>query len=451
MIKWIFGIWTVAVALAVSVVAAYYSIIGLTAIFAAAFLPVVIMGATLEVAKITTAIWLHSFWHEAPRLMKVYLTSATLVLMLITSMGIFGFLSTAHIEQSASGSELSARLERVDDDLARQNAIIERANIAINNIGTSVSQADTDIQSRIDAQQQSIAAIRERLSVDISIQNAIIEQELIAAQPLRDELARLQSQQAQFDAAQQANDVRALQALVGATVDGVLGPDTQSRVATFQTNLTNRITELNTQIEQIQANGSDVVNQARAEIQRLQTAANEEIQRINQAIDSFRTQLVSVTTQDRSEDIARQEETIQQATAQIDQLIEQKFELEAQVRLLEVEVGPVKYIAEMVYDNPDNDALESAVRWVIILLVFVFDPLALVLILAGISIMRVEKTLPEPDEPLPPQEDTPIDDSDDDSTQPTTQQPNQDGFTGNAPEAAQSKQSANYRLNVKTI
>jgi hypothetical protein len=76
--RFLFGIWTIAVALTVSAVAAYYSIIGLTAIFAAAVVPVIIMGASLEVAKITTAVWLHTYWHEAPALMRAYLTSGHL-------------------------------------------------------------------------------------------------------------------------------------------------------------------------------------------------------------------------------------------------------------------------------------------------------------------------------------------------------------------------------------
>ena len=101
----VFGYWTLFVALCISVVAAYYSIIGLTAIFAAAFIPIVIMGSALEVAKVTTAIWLHRYWHITPFLMKFYLTTATVVLMFITSMGIFGFLSKAHIEQTAAANE----------------------------------------------------------------------------------------------------------------------------------------------------------------------------------------------------------------------------------------------------------------------------------------------------------------------------------------------------------
>src|SRR6056300_1930504 len=120
----IFGYWTLAIALVISVVAAYYSIIGLTAIFAAAIIPIIIMGSALEVAKVTTAVWLHRYWHVAPFLMKFYLTIATVVLMFITSMGIFGFLSKAHIEQTSASEESIARVESIESEIIRQNGLV---------------------------------------------------------------------------------------------------------------------------------------------------------------------------------------------------------------------------------------------------------------------------------------------------------------------------------------
>ena len=94
-------------ALAISTVAIYYSVLGLTAIFAAAFWPIVIMGSVLEVAKLVTASWLYQNWETIPRLLKAYLTTAIIILMVITSMGIFGFLSKAHVEQTAPSSTVS--------------------------------------------------------------------------------------------------------------------------------------------------------------------------------------------------------------------------------------------------------------------------------------------------------------------------------------------------------
>jgi hypothetical protein len=88
---------TLLVALSISAVAAYYSIVGLTAIFAAAVVPIIIMGSILEVGKIVTTVWLRKYWHKCGFLLKTYLTSAVVILAILTSMGIFGFLSKAHI------------------------------------------------------------------------------------------------------------------------------------------------------------------------------------------------------------------------------------------------------------------------------------------------------------------------------------------------------------------
>src|SRR5210317_2439059 len=98
-------------ALCISAVAIYYSVAGLVAIFAAAAVPIMIMGGALEIGKLVTAVWLHRYWKQATWWLKTYLTTAVIVLMFITSMGIFGFLSKAHIEQTATANEGVAQLE----------------------------------------------------------------------------------------------------------------------------------------------------------------------------------------------------------------------------------------------------------------------------------------------------------------------------------------------------
>ncbi len=98
----LFGILTMFIALCISAVAIYYSVAGLVAIFAAAAIPIIIMGSVLEIGKLVTAVWLHWYWRKAAWWLKTYLSIAVLVLMFITSMGIFGFLSKAHIANSSS-------------------------------------------------------------------------------------------------------------------------------------------------------------------------------------------------------------------------------------------------------------------------------------------------------------------------------------------------------------
>ena len=92
------AVLTLITALSISAVAIYYSVAGLVAIFAAAAVPIMIMGGTLEIGKLVTAVWLHRYWEKATWWLKTYLSIAVIVLMIITSMGIFGFLSKAHIE-----------------------------------------------------------------------------------------------------------------------------------------------------------------------------------------------------------------------------------------------------------------------------------------------------------------------------------------------------------------
>jgi len=123
----LYGILTLLSALTISAVAIYYSIAGLVAIFAAAAIPIIIMGTALEIGKLVTAVWLHKYWQQATWWLKTYLTTAVIVLMFITSMGIFGFLSKAHIEQTSAGEESVAQVERLAGEIERQQDIIVRA------------------------------------------------------------------------------------------------------------------------------------------------------------------------------------------------------------------------------------------------------------------------------------------------------------------------------------
>ena len=118
--------FTLFVALSLSAVAAWYSIIGLTAIFAAAVVPIIIMGGILEVAKITITVWLHEYWHRCRWLMKVYLVPAVVLLMIITSMGIFGFLSKAHLDQAVPTGDVQAQVALFDEKIQNERLTILR-------------------------------------------------------------------------------------------------------------------------------------------------------------------------------------------------------------------------------------------------------------------------------------------------------------------------------------
>ena len=115
-----FGYLTLFTALILSLSAAVYSILGLTAIFAAAFWPIVILGGSLEIGKIVTTLWLHKYWTRAELQYKLYLCSAVVILMVLTSMGVFGFLSKAHLDQAVPSGDIQAQVQIFDDKIQTQ-------------------------------------------------------------------------------------------------------------------------------------------------------------------------------------------------------------------------------------------------------------------------------------------------------------------------------------------
>jgi len=251
------GLLTLVMALAISGVAAWYSIAGLVAIFSGAATAIIIMGGVLEAGKLVTASWLYRNWKQVPFLLKSYLTTAVVVLMLITSMGIFGFLSKAHLEHSISvGGTNELQITNLERQIARQQSIIADAE-------TVLSQLD-----------QQVAVLIE--------------------------------------------------------YDRIRGPT-----------------------------GSIAVRESQSDERSL----------LNETIDA--------------------------AYVRIDGLQKDLTPIQQEKLALEVEVGPLKYIAELIYGDQARDFFDEAVRWVILLIVFVFDPLAVLLLIAA------NMTLAQPKSPKP--------------------------------------------------
>lgn len=257
------------IALLISSVSAFYSVSGLTAIFAAAKVPIIIMGTALEVGKVVTTIWLRKNWARVGSIMKVYLVISMVVLMLITSMGIFGFLSKAHLDQAVPTADVQAEVALIDEKIKTQ-----RDNIAANKLVlTQMDNSVTEILSR-------------------------------------------------------SRDERGAERAV--------------------------------------------------QIRRSQSAERTKLQKEN---DLYQQKIQDLQTQ--------------------------RAPIAARVRQVEAEVGPIKYIAALIYgDQAGADVLESAVRWVIIVLVAVFDPLALALMLAvnrklELDEQEVEITQEVSQEPVP--------------------------------------------------
>ncbi len=382
-----FGILTLITALIISAVAIYYSVAGLVAIFAAAAVPIMIMGGALEVAKLVTAVWLHKYWREAAWWLKTYLTVAVVVLMFITSMGIFGFLSRAHIEQTASATESVFVIDRVNAEIERQELLISRAEATIVSLESRTSTAETEIQNQIDREQDRIDSAFIRIQPAIDEQLALIqraEQELESRlQTFFDQITDIDQTLQDLQSALAENDVRRAQGIVGERQDGALGPATSAAIQAFRADQITRRDQIVERIESIRNEPDFRVDRAREEISRLRNIAEQQIADSDRLISRLRDQLGQSDQTATQLQVDEQLERIAQSNLLIEDLIEQRSSAEREYRLLEAEVGPIKYIAEFVYGSSDKDLLEEAVRWVIIIIIFVFDPLAVLLLIAS--------------------------------------------------------------------
>ena len=376
------------VAISIAAIAAWFSVVGLMAIFAASAIPVAIMAGSLEVGKLVTASWVYRNWKRAPFLLKSYLTFATVVLMFITSLGIFGFLSSAYLEQAAEGQQSTAKIERISNDILRTEDMISRTEVKIEKLENETSNDTSDIQAQIDAEQERMDKAFERVQPAIDEQLAIIDNEQRGSDDqVQAYLQQLANVEDTLGLIQQyiANDeIKKLQALVGARADGNYGSRTAAKVDEFRDTQLAEKERLTAIIEDIRSSvDNTVVETAREEIKRLRNQANENVQKSQETIDRLRSQLNAVAAVDNSAEIDALIEKVREGETYIETLISEKFELETEVRKLEAEVGPIKYIADMVYGDQERGTIDEAVRWLIIVFIFVFDPLAVLLLIAA--------------------------------------------------------------------
>ena len=398
------------VALALSGIAAYYSIIGLTAIFAAAVIPIIVMGGVLEVAKLTVTVWLHQNWQRAKWIMKSYLVSAVAVLMFITSMGIFGFLSKSHIEQSALGTEQVAQVKVIDDKLIRAQAKVQRWTDEIGRLNRGetsgrvdglikreqerIVTANTRIQPQIDAENAKVKGLRDQAAIEVEQQNKRLND---AQKRTNADIQLAEKRLAQLD-----KDVAAYTSQ-GTTTGGVFTADVDNVKKGNQLRASQKPERdnLNKAIQQAKSTEIGVASRVQREITKINTRLADQIKAvgvvvanirksIDPTIESANTNIAKYTLEAGSANknidqrIKELELNIENTQPEIDGLREEKFVFEKQYRQFEAEVGPVKYIAQLIYgDDPDQNLLEAAVRWVIILIVAVFDPLAIMMLLAA--------------------------------------------------------------------
>ena len=170
----IFAITTLISALSISLIAAYFSIIGLATIFPGSIYAVIAMGSVLEIGKIIASIWLHKNWKVAPRMIKIYLFFAILVLMGITSMGIFGFLSKSHIEHEQNAEKSKALVVQVENKIERKKDYIDRQKELIKQNEENSENLGDKSSENIKLEQEKIQQLTIQLDRDIEIDNKII-------------------------------------------------------------------------------------------------------------------------------------------------------------------------------------------------------------------------------------------------------------------------------------
>ena len=428
----IFAIITLLSALSIAGVAAWYSIIGLSALFGAAVGPVILMASTLEVGKLVSASWLYRNWHIAPKVLKIYLTIAVVGLMFITSMGIFGFLSRAHLEQAGSATEAQAKVERVDERITRiegrilvtkdkitrlQTTDVEHNNTNISrSIDQQIERRDSAwdrVKNSIEQEQLQISALRTQLDKDIKVQQDRLES---AKTRVREDTAikqeaikRLELQLAQLDADVKAYTDKGVEKRNwGQAIDWIKrGKELRIKQKPERDVITNKIKAVEREIAEIRKNEVAVAVIVQEEIKTLRDALAASIAPFQSKIDGYRGNAQSEINnanaeiknlQDRlgtkADDtevaIKALEVQIDEYFLNVDTLKAERFSLSNAVRTLEAEVGPLKYVAELVYGNDLQNNLDKAVRFVILILIFVFDPLAVCMIIAAnISLIRV--------------------------------------------------------------
>ena len=387
----VFGLLVMFTALCISAVAIYYSVAGLAAIFAAAVVPIIIMGGVLEVSKLVTAVWLHRYWKQAKWWLKYYLATAVAVLMFITSMGIFGYLSKAHIEQTSASIESVEKINQIQTEINRYKIIIDKSENKIELAENKGANKNDTIQDQIDREQKRIDTAYTRIQPLVKEQQNLIQQEITRKdKKIEPYLAQVSNIDADLQTLSDLlnrrdnESIRRLQSIVGTRVDGTYGSRTAKQVENYRDGLIAKRESILKTIAQLEEKESPIIIAANEEIKRLRNIAEQEIADSNKVINKLRSEIGSITPDNNTELIEENLLKIKNANKEIDTLTEEKYAIEAEYRKLEAEVGPIKYIAEFIYgEEADRDLLEEAVRWVIILIIFVFDPLAVLLLIAS--------------------------------------------------------------------
>ena len=365
-----FIIMTLFSALAVSAVAAYFSIVGLIAIFSALPMSILAMGIVLEIAKLVTASWVYQYWERIAFMMKTYMILAVVVLSLITSIGIFGFLSKAHMDQAASAGDAGAEVTRIEQLVERERGKIESLEERIARIDNG---GTLDVSDSIRQQEEIRDTAWERIQGDIDYAEEQIDK---IRTSLESDLAIEQSKLDGLDAIVASYTTQGTTGNAFNRTDNVAkGLEVRESQKAERDAIDLKMKELRDYSEAQIAGYRNQISQYRADTQATIDSANEEINRLRDN--------ESNAQEGRDEQIDSLQAQIDDIFIRISDYNEDLFEKRSIVRQLDNEVGPVKYIAQLLYGESGTAAVDSAVQIVIILLIFVFDPLAIILVIAA--------------------------------------------------------------------
>ena len=359
------AILTLLSALSISGVAIFYSVIGLATIFPGAFWPVVIMGSVLEVGKLVTASWLYRNWKHTRFLLKSYLTIAVIVLSLITSMGIFGFLSKAHLEQNLAENTVNQRIEIINNKINSQETYIERQQLVIERAEKSLANTGKSNTDAIGIEQSSLKAIEDKFKTLLAVETNTIKDLNARMNVLDKDVSDVLTANKQFfNEEKAAKELKESQKEERAMINKQI-IDAQNRIALLKEDYSKDTAIIQTRIDKLRAGDVDDKSDVYAQIKLA-------------------------------------EANILTAQNSIDDLVVEREPLESKMIKLEAEVGPVKYIAALAVDwGVTNEVNTSeAVRWIILVIICVFDPLAVLLLVAANQslLRRFPVTPPKPQE-----------------------------------------------------
>lgn len=331
-------------AVSISVTAAYFSIIGLATMFPGSKEAIIIMGATLEVGKLVAAVWLHKEWHTAFRFIRNYLLLAVIILSAITSMGIFGFLSRSHVEHKASMEKEQAMLSQIELKIQRQKDLISSKSELIRKIELKESYINDKDKDLIKRLEERIISIKEESELNIKQQQDLISKNELKLNNLDQQLESSKS-------------------------SGLFSNDknykkTLSEQKTQREIINSSISELELEIKSIQSRTVLLLDETRGQID----LANSQKE----------------ITISENPDVSKYSKEVQDAQDKISELESESFEYGQGLRALETEMGPITYIVEAIKDwTGANLDTGKGIRIVIITLIFVFDPLAILLLIAA--------------------------------------------------------------------